>query len=233
MSADIPASSISVRTATRKPSGAKRAGVTIWSTVFVGGRLHAHPHAGQAKNTGLLEAPVTNTAAPNLGQTGQSPAMKTCVLTLVPVWLTSWCSAASCRPSEARKADRPPQHHVSQLIHGWRALSKNCRWCSLQRHQTPGLLLRARRTTNADKLIETSASVAKAGTTRPRSSRFKKAIPEITANAVAGPGADRWRKSERRPPASPITPKRTRPAPPSIGSTSLHPYRALCLANSY
>ena len=29
--------------------------------------------------------------------------------------LTTWCSAASIRPSEARKDDRPLQHHVGQL----------------------------------------------------------------------------------------------------------------------
>jgi hypothetical protein len=33
------------------------------------------------------------------------------------VWITTWCSAASIRPSEARKDDRPLQHHVGRLPH--------------------------------------------------------------------------------------------------------------------
>ena len=33
---------------------------------------------------------------------------------VILVRITTWCSAASIRPSEARKDDRPPQHHVIQ-----------------------------------------------------------------------------------------------------------------------
>src|SRR3954471_3580901 len=38
------------------------------------------------------------------------------------VGLTTWCSAASNRPSEVRKVDRPLQHHVSPQP---RALGRN------------------------------------------------------------------------------------------------------------
>jgi hypothetical protein len=110
----MPASSMSVRTATRKPSGAKRAGDSIWSTVFVGGRLHAHPHAGQAKNMGLFDTPVTKTAAPNPGHTGHSPAMKTCVLTVVPTWLTIPSFSGGRETERSDRRSRPLQRPVSR-----------------------------------------------------------------------------------------------------------------------
>src|SRR5262249_6515275 len=75
MSSTRPAAEMSSNVARSKPRGANVEGGSIVSTRNgVGDRAQAQPHDGQARNTRASLTDLTNTAAPPLAQTGQSPA---------------------------------------------------------------------------------------------------------------------------------------------------------------